>query len=110
MADVKEWTEDDIITLLDNRQDAVERAVLAIYKRQTAGEQITGHTIEANGVGFSAYDDKSGTYYAEYILKGRHLSGIYIDRARKLIKKYRRQLTEIANESGKKKELKNVSM
>ena len=98
MNEPKEWTEEDIITLLDNRQDAVERAILAIYKRQTAGEQITGHTIEANGVGFSSYDDKTGTYLATYILSNRHLTGIYIERARKLAKKYRRQLTEIANE------------
>ena len=96
-----EWIEQDIIELLDNRLDAVEQAILAIYARQTATEQDTGRTIELNYIGFNSYDASLGTYLATYLQESdrNHLSGKFVAKARHLIKKYRRQLAEIANES-----------
>jgi hypothetical protein len=42
------WTEQQIVTLLDTNDRAVERAIVAIYERQTADEKQTEHTRHDN--------------------------------------------------------------
>ena len=90
------FTRDQIVKLLDASDLAVERALVAIYRRQTAAEQCSEATIEDNGVGFSAFDAPLGTYLAKWILDGRHLSGGFLTRGRKLARRYVRQLQELA--------------
>jgi len=85
----KVWNEAEIVNLLLNSDKAVERGVLAIYNRQA--------TLKDNGVEFSGPDAKLGSYYARWIISGRNLSGKHLNNARKMMVKYRRQLTEIAN-------------
>ena len=46
------WTKERIVTLLESNPRAVERAVLAIYARQTLEEQHSETTKENNGRGF----------------------------------------------------------
>lgn len=84
-----------IITVNDR---AVERAILAIYARQTAEEKSTGETLSTNGVGFSGPDAGIGTYYAKWINSGRSLTGRHLVKARIMALKYTRQLCEIATE------------
>lgn len=91
------YTKADIKTLLDTRNDAVERGIVRIYGLQTAEEQITEATIEHNGVGFSGADSRLGSYYAKWVMGGNHLSGKHLERARKMAKKYSGQLVRIAN-------------
>jgi hypothetical protein len=93
---MKEWTEKEIIALL-TRDDAVERALVAIFNRQTEDEKRSEDTKHTNTVGFSSSDAKLGTYYAKWVLSGKHLTGSHLERARKMAHKYRRQLTEQAN-------------
>lgn len=84
--------------LLMQRDDAVERAILAIYARQTADEQATKTTRHSNGRGFSGADASLGSYYARWILDGKHLNGRHLERARTMSLKYVGQLLEVAKE------------
>lgn len=90
------WTPEAIKALLDSSDAAVERAVVAIFKRQTDDEQVREETRHRNGVGFAACHAHRGSYYARWILAGRHLSGQHLDKARRMVRWYARQLCEIA--------------
>lgn len=90
------WTAAQIIALLDRDNLAVERAVVAIFNRQTDDEQASDTTRHRNGRGFNAFDAGRGGYYARWILSGRSLSGTHLDRARRMVKRYVGQLQEIA--------------
>jgi hypothetical protein len=91
------WNEAKIVDLLGRSNLAVERAIVAIYNRQTADEQSYQITKHLNNIGFSAADASSGAYMAKWILSGKHLNGKFLEKGRKIAMKYRRQLVEIAN-------------
>jgi hypothetical protein len=93
---MKEWSEKEIVALLV-RPDAVERALVAIFNRQTEDEKRSEDTKHTNTVGFSSSDAKLGTYYAKWVISGRRLTGTHLERARKMAHNYRRQLKEQAN-------------
>jgi hypothetical protein len=93
----KVWTKAEILDKIENNQQWLERAILAIYARQTADEQNLAETRYFNQVGFSAADARYFTYVAGWLKSGRSLSGHYVEKSRKRIKKYWRQLVEIAN-------------
>lgn len=92
------WTADRIVNLLNTNNLAVERAILAIYNRQTSDEKIAHNTHHHNNIGFSAADAWAGTYIAKWLLAGRHLDGRFLAKARTIAIKYRRQLCQIAAE------------
>ena len=94
-------TLEEVVVGLEKNDKWVERAILAIYDAQTIGEKAAARTSINNNVGFSAFDARRGTYYAEWVNKGRALSGSHLDKARKLAIKYRKQLVELANAKGK---------
>lgn len=83
----------------------LERGILAIYNFQTSNEQQTGETIEANSVGFNGSDARLLTYCAKWIARGNHLSGIFLERARKSTLKYAGQLAKIAKDNDKAKQV-----
>lgn len=91
------WTKERIINLLNTNDIAVERAIVAIYNRQTADEKNVRATRHDNSMGFRANHAHRGSYYAEWIRSGRHLTGDHIRKARKIVLHYHRQLLEIAN-------------
>ncbi len=93
--------------LITNNNHAVERAILAIYNRQTADEQNTEHTKHSNGMGFAAPDAKLGSYYAKWILSGKNLSGRHLEKARMMSYKYVRQLCEIATDRMEREAIQN---
>lgn len=76
----------------------LERAILAIYERQTNDEQATEDSKYHNLRGFNGPDAKRMSYYAKWILGGKHLSRHHVDIARKRMKKYTGQLVVIAEE------------
>jgi len=90
------WTRDRINTLLSTNPRAVERAMVVLYDRQTRDEKDQGETRHHNGVGFSANAARKGTYYARWVLSGRHLTGHHLDRARAIALRHSRQLVEAA--------------
>jgi hypothetical protein len=91
-----EWTPDTIKALLDRSDKAVERAVVAIYERQTVDEQDAGETRHRNHRGFASCHAHLGSYYARWIESGRHLDGKHLEKARRMMRWYTGQLLEIA--------------
>lgn len=98
--ELKVWTKESIQELLGRSNLAVERAIVAIYKRQTQEEQVSGGTKERNGMGFGAYDSEYLTRVAQGILGGTGPGKWYIEKfLRPKVLKYWRQLAEIANQN-----------
>jgi len=89
-----DWTKDKIVELLQRNPIAVERAIVVIYRRQTLDEQSELETKHSNGVGFSGAHAKLGSYYAKWVLTGKHLTGSHLDKARKISLRYTAQLLE----------------
>lgn len=90
-------TRADIHNLLMRNDRAVERAILAIHNRQTQDEQASHTTRYSNGIGFRANHASKGSYYAKWLLQGKHLSPWHLSQARTIALHYTKQLTEIAN-------------
>lgn len=91
------WTKPRIANLLQTNNRAVERALIAIYKRQTADEKAVQHTRHNNGQGFSAAHARKGTYYARWCLAGKSLTGDHLVKARLMAMHYIGQLVEVSN-------------
>lgn len=85
-----------VIALLASNDRAVERAMVALYQRQTLDEQRTSTTKESNGRGFSAFHAERGTYWAKWVMSGKHLTGRHLEGARKMATHYARQLSELS--------------
>ena len=102
---MKTYTKEEIKDILNSSDKAVEKGIVAIFKRQTRDEQNREYTIHHNNRGFNAFDAHRGSYYATWILAGKHLTGKHITKARKLIIKYAGQLTEIANKENTNKRM-----
>jgi hypothetical protein len=94
MRTTSQWTPEKVKELLSTNHAAVERAIIVIYNRQTTYEQNAEITNHNNGRGFTAFDAKRGSYYAKWINSGRTLSGIHVEKARKIATRYIRQLIE----------------
>jgi hypothetical protein len=96
----KTWTRTEIEALINTNDRAVERAMVAIWERQTRDEQATETNRHHNGIGFSGWTAKSGTYFANWVRSGRSLSGKHLAKARKIALHHAGQLTRIANGEG----------
>jgi hypothetical protein len=96
----KTWTRTEIEALINSNDRAVERAMVAIWERQTRDEQATETTRHHNGIGFSGWTAKSGTYFANWVRSGRSLTGKHLAKARKIALHHAGQLTRIANGEG----------
>lgn len=92
----KTWTKEQIAELLKQPR-AVERGIVAIFNKQTEDEKTADETKHHNKRGFTGSDARRGSYYAKWILSGRHLTGGHEVKARKMLTKYIGQLTKIAN-------------
>jgi len=93
----KQWTKAAIVDLLNSNPRAVERALLAIYAAQTAGEQLAGTTCEQNGVGFTGADANTGTWLVQVVIaegtakgrpEGQRLRGKALEMGRRIAKHY----------------------
>lgn len=92
------WDTSNVRRLLLQNDKAVERAIVAIYEKQTEDEQRAGETKHHNNVGFNGSDARRGSYYARWIMSGRSLTGAHLERARKMCLKYAGQLVKIIAE------------
>lgn len=94
----KIYTQDEIKQMLITNDRAVERAIVAIWNKQTSIEKSNQVTQEHNGVGYSAFDAGFMSSLAERLTwHQRGLTAKQISAARKVIVKYSHQLTLIAN-------------
>ena len=97
MENNKTFTPEVIKSMLEKSNLAVERALVAIYDRQTLIEQRVNNTQYLNSEGFSVAHARRGSFYARWIISGRKLSGNHIDKGRNITLHYTKQLAEIAN-------------
>lgn len=88
----KQW----VVAQLDASQRNVELAVMAIFNRQTADEQVTNGTRHNNSMGFNGLDAEFGSSLAKSIVNYGKLSTKQAQYARKIIGKYWSQLIEVA--------------
>lgn len=93
----KVWTRGEIEDMLRTQDGAVERAMVAIWERQTADEQSDQNVKHHNGRGFSHWSARSGTYFAGWVRSGRRLTGKHLDKARRIALHHAGQLTDFAN-------------
>lgn len=98
MKTTTKYTPSAIAQILDKNDRAVERAMLVLYRLQTASEQTNSETTVHNGVGFSAAHARLGSYYGRWVSCGKALTGNHLIKARAIALKYTRQLSEVANE------------
>lgn len=99
------WNKERVLELLRTNDLAVERAVVALFERQTADEKATNDTRHDNTVGFTAAHARTLSFYAKVILAGWKREGknkTYLfpnkmEKARRFVSHYHRQLCEIAN-------------
>lgn len=96
-AKTKKDRKQQIKDLLLTNDKAVQRGVVAIYKRQTEAEQATQATREHNGVGYSGVHAEIMSSFAQRLLRGLSLSEKQLACARKIIVRYAGQLMEIAD-------------
>jgi len=101
------YTKEVIKNLLETNDAAVMRALIVLYRRQTASEQSAESTHEHNGVGFTAFDAHLLTSFAKQVIQWESsrdrryptaLSSKQIQIARKRLAKYSQQLANEANE------------
>ena len=100
---MKVWTKESIQELLMKSDKAVIAALHSIYALQTADEKAGGHTSQVNSVGFSQYD---APFLTDMVRAYRQWGGLTPKQmavTRNKIKRYHRQLVNIANENEAKR-------
>ena len=97
--DGKIWSKESIQELLDRSDEAVYRAMIQIYNRQTADEQKYQDTHLYNSVGFTGVDANIMSSFTEYYKKFNKLSPKQMAIARKKMKKYWKQLLSVIRDA-----------
>jgi hypothetical protein len=86
-----------VVASLTSDDRAVARAITILFERQTADERAEEDTKHDNSLGVRANHGHRVAYYGKWLASGRTLSGIHLDRARKLALTYAgSQLFELA--------------
>ena len=98
------YTKEGIQKILAENPRALARAIIAIYRRQTASEQASGVTKEDNGVGFTGVDAYLMSSFAVQLQQGWSLSQKQAAIALKRMPKYWRQLIEVAKDKDARRE------
>lgn len=93
----KRYTVEQIVAMINSNDEALRRAMVRLYDRQTQDEKATDTTRHTNRRGFNCCDVKKLSYYGRWCKSGRVLTGWHKQKALALVYKYRRQLTAIAN-------------
>jgi len=97
----KVWDKDAIIQLLDTNDQAVAKAILTLFARQTEDEQSDETTRVRNGRGFNANDAPFLTSIAKALPRWRnHMTDRQLAKARPMLRKYWRQLLEEIEANG----------
>lgn len=95
--DGSDWTEDEVMSIMETNDKCLYGALKHLYACQTEQEKTSASTREHNGKGFNAYDAEFLTSICKQLLQKGTLSPKQKEVARKKLKKYRKQLTALAN-------------
>jgi hypothetical protein len=94
------WDKARIISLIETADRMIlYRMLRALYARQTWLEQAAQVTNTHNGVGLTAFDAEFLSSVAEQASKYKTLTECQAAVVRRRLRKYARQLAEIANEN-----------
>ena len=93
----KVWKKEEIVQLLRTNDKAVLRGLLVVYSFQTKDEQGLSATVIHNGVGFNSFDADFMTSVAKQYKELGRLTTTQMRLVRKVIVKYAKQLTDVAN-------------
>ena len=97
------FTPDMIKDILLKNDEQVKKALLELFAKQTADEQVQETTKYVNMIGFSGADAFILSSFAKQLTERGYLSPKQMDLLRKRIVKYSKQLARIANEKYKLK-------
>jgi len=86
------WDKDRVQTLLRTNDRALVKALLVVYRNQTAREQDARCTIYRNDVGFTAADGSRGAKWAKVVLSNATLYPGTMRKLRGMMPKYWRQI------------------
>jgi len=96
----KVWTEDEVVALIQRMdKKALIRPLNKMWDRQTTDEQSTHDTHITNKRGFNKMDAPFSGSLIESFGKCKNFTDKQAAAIRKMLTKYRKQLTEIANEN-----------
>jgi hypothetical protein len=95
------WNKAKIQELLAESDQAVIKGLVRIYQRQTEEEKVFKNAIEHNGIGFSGIDSDILAKFAEFYLEKGYLSPKQMAITRNKMKKYWKQLLQLAESNGK---------
>jgi hypothetical protein len=95
------YTKEEIKTSLANDPRWIERGLIVLYERQTMDEQETEETRHENGVGFNSSDARYLTYCSKFVLSGQHLSGKHLEKVKRMLPKYWKQILTLIQEKAK---------
>lgn len=90
----------DLKAQLSTSQKQIEKAILRIYEYQTKDEQYSKVVRHYNLVGFRACDARILSSFAQYLLKGYHLSEKQMAIAKRKMPVYAGQLVRQSIEKG----------
>lgn len=93
------WTVVQIDYLIQNDDRVLYGALRKLYNMQTDEEQAMGVTMVHNGSGFNAYDAPFLSSIVRSLNKYGHLTKGQKEKTRRILKKYVKQLTNIANKN-----------
>lgn len=98
---VKVWTAPLVLQLLEDSDRAVVNAIKGLYARQTEDEQSSSATRVSNGRGFNSNDAPFLSDIAKKLPRYKdHMTDRQLATARRMLRKYSRQLLEIIQEKG----------
>lgn len=86
------WTRSRVINLIETRDEAAVRALLVVYRNQTAAEKSSHAATETNGVGFGQFDAEILTSFAEFYQRAGFLSAKQMQILKKKIVRYWKQV------------------
>ena len=92
-------TKSEIRLNVTSKPNWAERAILALYAKQTSDEQAQDATHHLNAQGFNSCDAEILSSFARWIQSGHHLSEKQLAIAFKKLGKYAGQLERIAQGS-----------
>lgn len=105
------FTKEYVLRLIEESDTALAKAILAIAARQTADEHAGETTVHANGRGFNYHDAPFLTSIAKALPRwNNHMTPKQIARARPMMRKYWRQLIEVAEERAEVEQLAHAAV
>lgn len=98
------WTEEQMKELLRTNKQAVLRAIIVLYNRQTELEKQFKESNVVNGMGYNCKDSWYMSTLAKQLIEYGKIANEDFWKARWRLRKYTKQLVEIANNKERIKE------